>query len=90
MVYVYAYGNGIVSQGLVNRFTMYLARISATAYLIHFVVLCYFTSVWVRLIPGADNQAFKWTYGGVINLTLGLALTVLACEIWSRMVRRLS
>lgn len=87
LVYSFAEGRGAISQALVNPVTMYLARISPYAFLIHRVVFCYLVVIYWHIIKVEDPNAFAQTWGALLNLTVGLALTLLACEIWTRIQR---
>lgn len=83
LIYYFAYGQGIISKAIVNKITMYLARISSYGFLIHCVVFRYLESAFV-IIFELDKEYFT-----LINATLGFILTVLCCEIWKKIQKRI-
>ena len=83
LIYLFAFGEGKISKVLVNKVTLYLAKISPYGFLIHWVVYVYLEIVIYRLI----NQEyiyleFIYYYGPYIKITLGIILTIICCKIW--------
>lgn len=83
LIYSFAQEKGVISGILTNKITLYLARISPYAYLIHCVVLRYLASILyhfpVGIIAQSQQEALKlW---GVVNITVGLVITVILSEI---------
>lgn len=82
LVYSFAVGKGEISVRLVNRVSLYLARISSSGFLIHYVIFRYIhagTKV-VNSIAGKEyisSNATNW-----ITATFGVVLTLVACEAW--------
>lgn len=86
MVYVFAHSEGMATRLLDNRLTRFLADISAEGFLIHYVVFDYLTTA-VYLLFGRE---FESIYGSLINLTLGIFLTIIGCVIWKWLMRKLN
>lgn len=84
LIYYFAYGQGKISQIIVNDVFMYIARISAYGFLIHWVVFRYLESATVILF-GLDRNFF-----GYINMTIGFVLTLLCCEVWNKVQKLLN
>lgn len=77
-VYVFAFGKGSVSNMLNKKPVMFMADISSNGFLIHYVVFDYLTTA-VYLLLGRE---FEKAYAPLINLTLGVEITVVACAVW--------
>lgn len=84
LVYTFAMQNGVISKMLTNRVTLYIAKLSPYAFLIHYVVFRYLAFIYYHL-PGVEGNEFYLTYGCWINLTLGFGITIIATEIWMRL-----
>ena len=84
LVYTFAMQNGIISKFLTNRVTLYIAKLSPYAFLIHLVVFRYLAVIYYHL-PGVEGNEFHLTYGCWISLTFGFVITVIATEIWMRL-----
>lgn len=82
LVYSFAIGRGLLSKLMVNKISLYIARISPYAFLIHYVVLHYLGVVEHHIPWIADGEAFYTQYHTVLCVTVGAALTVAACEVW--------
>ena len=78
LIYLFAFEQGKISKVLVNKATLYLAKISPYGFLIHSVVFRYLDAVISYLI----NQEFNYYYGPYVKITLGVILTIICCEIW--------
>lgn len=88
LVYSFAFQNGVLSYILTNRFTLFIASISAEAYLIHAVVIHYINSIFYH-IPFIENpEIFYNTYGKYVSLTLGFLLTIFASLIYHNLYCR--
>lgn len=85
MVYVFAVGRGKITKLLSNRYIIFIAEISAYAFIIHDVVLRYLGSIYYH-IPGVDGYEFYYKYGIWINLTIGLVITLVCSFIWARIL----
>lgn len=83
LIYAFAYEKGFISKILTNKVTMYLANISAYGFLIHYVVFRYLVVIYFR-IPGFQEGEFAQTYGSLINLTVGMIVTLICVEIWKK------
>lgn len=88
LVYSFAKGKGKVSNFLVGKITMYIARISPYGYLIHPVVFGFITFVYYHVPFITDPAWFERTYAGWIRLTVGFVFTVIASEVWMRIVNK--
>lgn len=84
LVYVFAMGRGVISRLLVNRVTLYIARISPYAFLVHYVVFRYMEGVLHYLSIFSASE----TYIHIIKATIGFAVTIAACELWMWMNKR--
>ena len=71
---------------LTNRLTLYMAKISPYAFLIHVVVFYSMAMIYYH-IPNVDGVEFGNRYGGWINATIGFLLTVVCSELWMRKIR---
>lgn len=85
-VYIFAIGKGVISNVLVNKVTLYLAKISPYAYLLHYAVFHVVTMVIYHL-PGVNDEVGRildHQYGSWLKLTVGFAITVILSELWIR------
>jgi peptidoglycan/LPS O-acetylase OafA/YrhL len=78
LIYLFAFEQGKISKTLVNKVTLYLAKISPYGFLIHPVVFRYLDVVMYHLL----SEDFYHNYGTCVRLTLGIILTIICCEIW--------
>ena len=78
LIYLFAFEEGKISKILVNKTTLYFAKISPYGFLIHYVVFRYLDAAMQFLI----SQEFKYYYGPYIKITLGIILTIICSEIW--------
>lgn len=85
LIYSFAFSNGAISNRITNRLTLFLAKISSSAFLIHYVVFRYLTIIYYR-IPGYSGADFRNQIGCWINLTLGFVLTCLCVFLWNKIV----
>lgn len=85
LVYSFAIGKGVISNALVNRFTMYIAKISPYAFLIHRVVFRYLNALIYHFPINFDPEFFAEIFMPWICIFIGLPLTVVTCEIWRRL-----
>lgn len=86
LVYIFAIGEGIISNALVNKITLYLAKISPYAYLLHYAVFHVVSMVFYHL-PGVNDEIglmLDRQYGSWVKLTVGFAITVILSELWIR------
>ena len=83
LVYSFATQKGKISNLLNNKIVLYLARISPYAFLIHYVVFSYLEIVYYH-IPGFSKGEFNSYYGGFINATIGLIITIILTELYMR------
>ena len=83
LIYSFAQEKGVISGILTNKITLYLARISPYAYLIHYVVFRYLAFVLYHFPVGiiAQSQQEALRLWGVVNITVGLVITVILSEI---------
>lgn len=80
LIYTFAIGRGAFSRLLTNRVTLYIARVSPYAFLIHWVVFKYLEGIMHHL-PGLSEQQIV-VYSPIVKVTIGLALTITASEVW--------
>ena len=78
LIYLFAFEQGKISKVLVNKVTLYLAKISPYGFLIHSVVFRYLQAIMWHLI----SEEFNYYYGQYIQTTLGIILSIICCEIW--------
>ena len=86
LVYIFAIGKGVISNALVNKITLYLAKISPYAYLLHYAVFKVVSMVFYHL-PGVNDEVglmLDRQYGSWVKLTVGFAVTVILSELWIR------
>ena len=90
MVYLFAYGQGKISQFFTHNIFMYAAKISPYGFLIHYVVFNYLKNV-IYLIIGDKKayQIFRIQYLGWIILTLGVLLSLIATQIWMYLMEKI-
>lgn len=83
LVYSFAHEKGVISCILTNKITLYLARISPYAFLIHLVVFRYLAFILYRfpvgIIASSNQEALRLC--SVVNLTIGFVITVILSEI---------
>lgn len=65
---------------MVNKVTLFLGRISSTAFLIHYVVFQYIKSFLCYFI----SRGFYNEYGSLIKLIIGFIITIMVALIWER------
>ena len=78
LIYLFAFEQGKISKNLVNKVTIYLAKISPYGFLIFSVVLKYLDVAISILI----SQKFDYYYGSYVRVILGIVLTIICSEIW--------
>ena len=78
LIYLFAFEQGKISKILVNKVTIYLAKISPYGFLIFSVVLKYLDVAISILI----SQKFDYYYGSYVRVILGIVLTIICSEIW--------
>lgn len=88
LIYSFAVGKGKVSNKLVCKFTMYMAKISPYGFLIHFVIFTLIGMVPYHIHWIKDPAYYNLNYGCWINLSVGLLLTIIASEVWMRISYR--
>lgn len=89
LVYIFAIGEGVISNALVSKITLYLAKISPYAYLLHYAVFKVVSMVFYHL-PGVNDEfgrILDIKYGSWVKLTVGFAITVMMSEIWIRICK---
>ena len=84
LIYLFAFGQGKISQGLVNKPIMYLAKISPYGFLIHTTVFRYIEFIVVHLFKHLEYNA-QISYVIVFNFIFGIIITIVCCEIWIRL-----
>lgn len=86
LVYIFAIGKGGIANALVSKITLYLAKISPYAYLLHYAVFKVISMVFYHL-PGVNDE-IGWILdhqcGSWVKLTVGFAVTVILSELWIR------
>ena len=85
LIYLFAYGKGRLSNLLVNKFTMYIASISAYGFLIHYVIFRYITYLFYHVVP----SGISYKYCAYFKLTVGFILTIICCEVWKRIQKHI-
>lgn len=89
LVYIFAIGKGGIANALVSKITLYLAKISPYAYLLHYAVFHVVSMVFYHL-PGVNDEfgrILDIKYGSWVKLTVGFAITVMMSEIWIRICK---
>ncbi len=81
IIYLYAFNQGKLSEAFENKFFMYLADLSAYGFLIHYVVFAYIYRV-VKLLQLKGLDSIFFEHISWINITVGVALTLAACQVW--------
>ena len=85
IIYLFAFNQGKISRLFENRFFMYVADLSAFGFLIHYVVFdCIGKAINVLQARGVESLLLK--HSSWINITVGVALTLSACQIWKWMM----
>ena len=85
IIYLFAFSQGKISILFENKFFMYVADLSAYGFLIHFVVFNYIGKA-IKLMQGRGVESVILEHGSWINITVGVALTLAACQIWKWMM----
>lgn len=88
LIYSFAVGKGKISNIIVCRLTMYIAKISPYGFLIHHVIFVFIAMIYWRLPMIKDPFYFDSTGGCWIKLTVGFVFTVIASELWMRVVNK--
>lgn len=85
IIYLFAFNQGKISELFKNKFFMYVADLSAYGYLIHYVVFAYIGKA-VNLLQGKGVGTVFLEHRSWINITIGVALTLMACQAWKWMM----
>lgn len=83
-VYLFAKGEGRITNFLTNKTTMFLAKISPYGFLIHDVINKYINAGFVLLFGSTYGYNYNIKYGGYVKLFVGIPLTIVLCLIWIR------
>lgn len=82
-IFTFAHGRGVISKILKNQIVSFIAAVSLYAFLIHNVVIRYINALLGMLI----NENFINNYGHLINLFLGLPITIVLSWFWNYIVK---
>lgn len=88
IIYLFAFNQGKLSEAFENKSFMYLADLSAYGFLIHYVVFAYIYRV-VKLLQLKGLDSIFLDHISWINITVGVALTLAACQVWKWMMLKM-
>ena len=81
VVYLFAHGEGKISNFFTKPVFMYLAKLSKFGFLIHQVVFRYLNAV-ARYIVFSGNENLVNQYSGWIKLIIGIPISLFASQVW--------
>ena len=86
LIYYFAIGKGFLSKLLTNKVTLFIAKLSPYAFLIHWVVIKYI-GFFVNSILKNEFLSF---HAYALNLTIGFILTIILSCLYQRLYKRIT
>lgn len=86
LVYVFAIGKGKISNLLTNKITLYIAKISPYAFLIHAGVFKLLDILSFHF-TNENGELIFLEYNKWIKVLFGIAITIILCEAWIKIIK---
>lgn len=83
LVYIFAHNNSVLSKFLSNKVLLYIGNVSQFVFLIHAVIFDLIDPIIWKLF----GKEFFDSYGPLIKISFGIALTFISTDIWKLLNR---